>query len=200
MTEQHILDPERVYEPEQQISSRRDNRREYRLQLLLTITALMCSSVEVELLQRLDGMREYMTLSEIFWDASVALLVVFGVIIGWWLCLLLTEGLPTCPLDCEALQVRSLACWVSCSCFVACFCSMQRCPSMDLPSMASWVFGGAMAEPDGGYALHGRFVYDTIARAAKFLPHSLGPGRRVSYYFGGHSCHRALRSRWVHFP
>src|SRR5271163_3979416 len=90
MTEQHILDPERVYEPEQQISSRRDNRREYRLQLLLTITALMCSSVEVELLQRLDGMRKYMTLSEIFWDASVALLVVFGVIIGWWLCLLLT--------------------------------------------------------------------------------------------------------------
>ena len=89
MTEQHILDPERVYEPEEQISSRRDNTREHPLQLLLTITALMCSSVEVELLQRLDGMRKYMTLSEIFWDASVALLVVFGVIIGWWLCLLL---------------------------------------------------------------------------------------------------------------
>jgi len=90
MTEQQVLDARGVFESEEQIPPRRDDRREYPLQLLLSITALMCSSLELELLQRLDGMRKYMTLSEIFWDATIALLVVYGVIIGWWLCILLT--------------------------------------------------------------------------------------------------------------
>jgi arylsulfatase A-like enzyme len=59
------------------------------LVLLLTIVALASCSLELEFLERLDGMRLYMTPGEILWDASVALLVLFGATIGWWLCLLL---------------------------------------------------------------------------------------------------------------
>ena len=57
------------------------------LTLLLTLVALVGSSLELEILERLDGMRVYMTSGEIVWDASIAFLILFGFTLAWWLCL-----------------------------------------------------------------------------------------------------------------
>ena len=88
MAEQQFIEVKEVCEPREQTSPPRDDEGKYLL-ALLSITALMCSSLEFEFLARLDGMMQYMTLNEIFWDASVAVLVLFGITVGWWLCLLL---------------------------------------------------------------------------------------------------------------
>jgi len=61
--------------------------------LLLSIVAVVCCSLELELLERLDGMKAYMTSGEVMWDASVAILILFGAALGWWLCLLLIAKL-----------------------------------------------------------------------------------------------------------
>ncbi|HXW90960.1 MAG TPA: sulfatase, partial [Terriglobales bacterium] len=63
------------------------------LVLLMSIAALMCCSLELELIEQLDGLRFYMTFREIFWDASVALLILLGMTMIWWLCLLLVVRL-----------------------------------------------------------------------------------------------------------
>jgi arylsulfatase A-like enzyme len=57
--------------------------------LLLSIAALMCSSLELELIEQLDSLTLYMRFREIFWDASVGLLILLGMAAIWWLCLLL---------------------------------------------------------------------------------------------------------------
>jgi arylsulfatase A-like enzyme len=88
MAEEQVIEVDETCAPKEPTVPRRDDGRRYLL-ALLSMAALMCSSMELEFLQRLDGMRQYMTISEIFWDASVALIVLFGATIGWWLCLLL---------------------------------------------------------------------------------------------------------------
>jgi arylsulfatase A-like enzyme len=85
---QQFIEVQEVCEPREQASPRRDDKGKSLL-ALLSITALMCSSLEFEFLARLDGMMQYMTLNEIFWDASVAVLVLLGITVGWWLCMLL---------------------------------------------------------------------------------------------------------------
>jgi arylsulfatase A-like enzyme len=62
-----------------------DYRPEYGL-ALLSITALIASSLELEFLEHFDGMLLYMTLREIAWDGSVALLVLCGMALAWWFC------------------------------------------------------------------------------------------------------------------
>jgi arylsulfatase A-like enzyme len=88
MAERQAVEEQEICERQELIILRRDDRREYLL-ALLSITALVCSSLELEFLARLDGMRQYMSLTEILWDASVAVLILFGITIGWWLCLFL---------------------------------------------------------------------------------------------------------------
>src|SRR5581483_7495116 len=49
--------------------------------------------LELELLEQLDSLTAYMRLSEIFWDASVALFLLLGMATTWWLLLwLLARG------------------------------------------------------------------------------------------------------------
>jgi arylsulfatase A-like enzyme len=75
----------------------RQEKREFREQkdeqgtwmLLLGIAVLMCSGLELEVLMSLDGMMRFMTVREIFWDVGVAFIPLFGIAVGWWLCLML---------------------------------------------------------------------------------------------------------------
>jgi arylsulfatase A-like enzyme len=59
------------------------------LDLLLSMVVLVCCSLELEVLEQVDSMTLYMTLREIFLDASAAMLILLGMVIAWWLCLLL---------------------------------------------------------------------------------------------------------------
>ncbi len=52
---------------------------------LATGAALVCSSLEIELLEQLDSLSKYMTFREIAWDSALALLVLLGVTLLWWL-------------------------------------------------------------------------------------------------------------------
>jgi len=59
---------------------------------LATGAALVCSSLEIELLEQLDSLSKYMTLGEIAWDSALALLVLLGLTVAWWLFGLLLVG------------------------------------------------------------------------------------------------------------
>jgi arylsulfatase A-like enzyme len=57
--------------------------------VLLSITALLCSGLELEVLMALDGMLRFMTVREIIWDVGVAFIPLFGIAVVWWLSLML---------------------------------------------------------------------------------------------------------------
>lgn len=57
--------------------------------LLASAAALMCGGAELGLLEQLDSLTWYMTFREILLDSGVALLIVLGLAVLWWLCLLL---------------------------------------------------------------------------------------------------------------
>lgn len=63
------------------------------LLLFLSIVALMCSSLEVELVEQIDSMMLYMTFREILWDTCVALLILLGMASIWMLSLLMASSL-----------------------------------------------------------------------------------------------------------
>jgi arylsulfatase A-like enzyme len=86
--EQPVSEVEEIYEPTEQVAPRPNHKRKYLL-ALLSITALVCSSLDLEFLERLDGMLLYMTFREILWDTGVALVVLLGLATLWWLVLLL---------------------------------------------------------------------------------------------------------------
>src|SRR5271166_5754312 len=88
MAEQQVIEVSEIRESEEQVPPCRNDSLRCLL-ALLTIVALACSGLELEFLERLDGMSQYMTLYEIFWDSIVALLVLLGLATVWWLCLLL---------------------------------------------------------------------------------------------------------------
>lgn len=88
MAEQQVIEVQETREPQEQAAPHREGGRKPLL-ALLSITALMCSSLEVELLEKLDGMVLYMTAREILFDASVALLILLGLATLWWICLLM---------------------------------------------------------------------------------------------------------------
>jgi arylsulfatase A-like enzyme len=96
MAEQQVIDSLEIREPEKQASPRRDDNLKS-LVALVTIVAIVCSGSELEFLARLDGLAQYMTPREILWDTSVALLVLLGMAISWWLCLLLVLKLTVVP-------------------------------------------------------------------------------------------------------
>jgi len=52
---------------------------------LLSVMALLCLSLEIELLQQLDSLRLYLTSREIALEAGVALLLLLGLAGVWWL-------------------------------------------------------------------------------------------------------------------
>jgi arylsulfatase A-like enzyme len=72
---------------ERPLPAEQDQRRA--LTVLLSVIALLCSGLELEVLMSLDGMMRFMTVREILWDAGAAFIPLFGVAIGWWLCLML---------------------------------------------------------------------------------------------------------------
>jgi arylsulfatase A-like enzyme len=88
MPEQRVMEVQEFRGPEQETPARRDDQKKP-LFMLLSITAIVCCSLEVEILEKLDGMLLYMTLREILLDASVALLFLLGLAALWWICLLL---------------------------------------------------------------------------------------------------------------
>src|SRR5579863_267856 len=57
--------------------------------VLLSITALLCSGLELAALLVLDGMLRFMTVREILWDVGVAFIPLFGIAVGWCRCLML---------------------------------------------------------------------------------------------------------------
>ena len=59
------------------------------LMVLLGIVALLYSGLELEVLMAVDGMMRFMTVREILWDVGAAFIPVFGMALGWWLCLIL---------------------------------------------------------------------------------------------------------------
>jgi len=59
---------------------------------LAGVSAVLILSSEFELLNQLDSMSLYMTYGEIALDASLALLIIFGMAFVWWLCCLLLAG------------------------------------------------------------------------------------------------------------
>jgi len=56
---------------------------------LLGVLGLVCSSLEIELLEKLDNLHRYMTYREISLDLGAALLLLMTIGICWWLCVLL---------------------------------------------------------------------------------------------------------------
>jgi len=62
--------------------------------VLLLATLVACLSLQVELvvLEQIDSLSLYMTYGEIALDAGVALLILLGVAIAWWLCVLGIAG------------------------------------------------------------------------------------------------------------
>src|SRR5580698_7209907 len=88
MAELEVIEAPGICEPQERAHPRLNDSLRSGL-ALLAIVALLCSSLELEFLERLDGMSQYMTLGETLCDASVALLVLIGLAILWWLCLLL---------------------------------------------------------------------------------------------------------------
>jgi arylsulfatase A-like enzyme len=60
---------------------------------LVTILALVSSSLEIELLEHLDSLSLFMTYREIASDAGVALLVVLTLGVLWWVCIMLVAGI-----------------------------------------------------------------------------------------------------------
>ena len=85
-----IAEPQLVLaeKPENQARKKHQDQRSA-LIVLLSITALLCSGLELEVLMALDGMLRFMTFHEILWDVGAAFIPLFGVAIGWWLCLIL---------------------------------------------------------------------------------------------------------------
>jgi arylsulfatase A-like enzyme len=63
------------------------------LVLFASIIALMCCSLELELLEQVDSMTWYMSFREILWDTSVALLILLVMAMIWGLCVLLIAKL-----------------------------------------------------------------------------------------------------------
>lgn len=63
------------------------------LTLFATIVAVMCTSLELEVLEQVDSLRQYMTVREILWDSSVALIMLLVMAVMWWACLLLIARL-----------------------------------------------------------------------------------------------------------
>jgi arylsulfatase A-like enzyme len=61
---------------------------------LLSVVALCCLSLEVELLQQIDTLRLYLTAREIALEAGVALLFSIAIACSWWLLILLVGRLP----------------------------------------------------------------------------------------------------------
>jgi len=57
--------------------------------ILLSILALFSSSLELELLQHLDGLSQFMTYREIALDGGIALLVMLALGLLWWILLML---------------------------------------------------------------------------------------------------------------
>ncbi len=63
------------------------------LGLLLSMAALVSCSLELELLEQIDSLRLYMTFKEILLDASLALLILLGLVLFAWISLLLVAKL-----------------------------------------------------------------------------------------------------------
>src|SRR5580693_6282846 len=57
--------------------------------ILLSIVALFCLSGEANLVEQVDSLSLYMTYGEIALDASVALMILVGMALAWWLFVLL---------------------------------------------------------------------------------------------------------------
>lgn len=57
------------------------------LLLLMSIVALLCCSLELEILEQVDSMMLYMTVREILWDGSAALVLLLLLGVLWWLAL-----------------------------------------------------------------------------------------------------------------
>jgi arylsulfatase A-like enzyme len=55
--------------------------------LLVSLVSIFCLSLEIELLEQLDSLSLYMTFREILMDTGVALLMVLGMTVAWWLCI-----------------------------------------------------------------------------------------------------------------
>jgi len=92
MPEQELIDAPEPVQAEQR--SVPDSRVTLRPGLaLLSIAALVCSSLEIEFLEQLDGLSLYMTFREIVWDGAVALLVLLGITVLWWLCIVVIVGI-----------------------------------------------------------------------------------------------------------
>ena len=88
MSKRRLVERQTICESKEQMSPTRKEEPQYLL-ALLSMLALMCSGLELELLISLDAMRQYMTFGEILWDASAALLLLAALVTSWWLCLLL---------------------------------------------------------------------------------------------------------------
>ena len=57
--------------------------------LLLSVVALVCCSLQIELLEQIDSLLLYMTFREVLWDFSLGLLLLLAIALLWWFCLLL---------------------------------------------------------------------------------------------------------------
>lgn len=56
---------------------------------LTSIIAIVCLSLEIEILEQLDSLSLYMSYRDIALDLGVALVLLLGVAVAWWLCVLL---------------------------------------------------------------------------------------------------------------
>ncbi len=57
--------------------------------LLISVVGVICSTLEIELLEQVDTLSLYMTFGEILLDACVALLILSALAVVWWLGILL---------------------------------------------------------------------------------------------------------------
>jgi arylsulfatase A-like enzyme len=80
----------------------------------LSVAALICLSLEVEVLQQIDGLRLYLTLHEISLDVGFALLVTLAMACAWWLVVLLLGRLARMVIRNKQLWIKlQWALWIS---------------------------------------------------------------------------------------
>jgi len=73
---------------------------------LLSVVALLCLSLEAEVLQQIDALRLYLTFREISLEAGFALLVTLGMACAWWLLALLFGRVAATVLREKRLRIR----------------------------------------------------------------------------------------------
>lgn len=104
-----------------------------------SIAALLCSSLEISLLEYVDSLPLQMTPREIGLEVGVALIVLLGLSAAWWLCILLaSRALQSLP---WTRQYSAWICWCLWLAFPFAYFVLELLAAIQLRMFPSWRSG-----------------------------------------------------------